>query len=119
MAAEHSPEGHALLSPAAQELDPAVLDAYAEAVERELGLRGKRFSGENASTAVLAVVYGVNCALTISTTTGRSLQSESKGSQSRTYASGGVDVKGASSWCELARKLAGQLLGWNKLVSLR
>lgn len=113
MAARYSPAGHVLLSAAAQSLDAPTLEAYAEAAERELGLRGRtRYVGERGETATLAVVYGVNCLLLREKA---NLQSESKGKQSRTFA----EKVAAESWCAKARKVAASLTGINRLRSLR
>lgn len=108
MAALYSPEGHVLLSEAAQALDIPQLDAYAEAAERELGLRGTDFTDEDAETATLAVVYAINCALARGEG-GQAVESESKGDQSVKFAFSRIG-SGGEDFCTKARDLAAGLL---------
>lgn len=109
MAVLYDPTGHALLSAKAQALGPDILLAYADAAERELGLKGTAFTGEDAATATLAVVYAINCALDRGPG-GQLLQSEKKGDQSYTLMTSKI-ASSNEDWCTKARDLVEDLLG--------
>lgn len=106
MAVLYDPEGHALLSTDAAALDAETLDAWAETAERELGLKGTEFEGEDADTATLAVVHWINCQLS---NRGGRVIAKSKGDQSVRYAEGGETD------CDRAAALVASLFGRSTL----
>lgn len=111
MAATYDVHGHPLLSTEAAALadsDAEAFDAQVRAAERTLGLRGTQLAGHDREDAEVAVVRQLNLQLRIAAS--GDVVSESKGSQSFTYAqkNGERVAIDRVAWT-LARQLVGRM----------
>ena len=97
----HHPE----LTPEAAALDHGVLVERADAAERLLGLSGTTFTGEDAVTAELAVVYRINCTVAGQQ---RVVRAHTEGDQRYEYAVGKDAPQ--TDYCTMAQQLADRLL---------
>lgn len=116
MAAIYNVGGHGQLSTAALALNPAQLNAAAEAAERMQDLRVERFSGDNLETAKLVVVYQINSMLAQGAVLSQ-VASVGRGARSISYRldSGGKAIV----LDERASQLRDDLRAWCPVISKR